>query len=108
MERHVYRYRHLLSPPFSCLLTRVERSNAHAKEIAFQVAEKEGKRSGVAEVVSRISTDADGMSELIDTLAKVPGGETWSRCAFKLESDSQEAKTLFAGQSPASSFVRSG
>jgi hypothetical protein len=44
--------------------------------IAFQADENEGKRSGVAEVVSRISTDSDGMSELIDTIAKAPGGET--------------------------------
>jgi hypothetical protein len=42
------------------------------RAIAFQADENEGKRGGVADVVSRSSTDADGMSELIDTHAKVP------------------------------------
>ena len=30
----------------------------------------------MAELVSRISTDADGMSELVDTIAKAFGAET--------------------------------
>ena len=44
--------------------------------IAVQADENEGMRRGAAEVVSRIPTDSDGMSERIDTLSKVPGGET--------------------------------
>jgi hypothetical protein len=35
-----------------------------------QVNENKGNRSGVAEVTSRISTDADGMSGLVDTLTE--------------------------------------
>jgi hypothetical protein len=38
--------------------------------IDFQVDENKGNRNGVAEVVSRISIDADGMSGLVDTLTE--------------------------------------
>ena len=62
--------------PFFRLLACLERSNAHARVIDFQADENEGKRSGAGEVVSRVSTDADEMSELIDTLGEDPGGET--------------------------------
>jgi hypothetical protein len=40
------------------------------RAIDFQADENKGNRNGVAEVVSRISIDADGMSGLVDTLTE--------------------------------------
>jgi hypothetical protein len=42
------------------------------RAIDFQMDENKGNRGGTAMVVPRISTDAAGMSELVDTIAKVP------------------------------------
>ena len=67
------------------------------RAIAFQADENEGKRGGVADVVSRSSTDADGMSELIDTHAKVPRRDPCPDAHSIVNPDSQEAMTLFAG-----------